>query len=429
MGGDAHTVIMRILFFTHYFPPEGNAPATRVFQMARRWVRAGHEVQVITGVPNVPTGKPYAGYRNQLYQVEVLEGIRVRRVWTCLAPNKAVVRRSLNYGSYFFSALVAGLCGPRPDIIVATSPQFLCGCAGATLAKIRRIPFVLEIRDLWPESISAVGAVQKKGVLRALERIERALYRSAARIVTVGEGYRDRLIERGVAPEKIAIIPNAPDVSVFAPRTPDETLRAEYGLIGRKICAYVGTIGMASGLQVVVQAAQQLKRANRNDWVFWLVGDGAIREELERETRVHDLTDYIRFAGLQPKDRIPNFLATADVCLVHLRRQPLFRSVLPSKMLEAAAMAKPIVLGVEGYAADLLRRMGAGIVIEPENETQLLAALDRFASDPIYSRRCGESGRSYVLEHFNLDRLATVYESLLRDLCAQAPSGTEVKNP
>lgn len=429
MDGDAHPLIMRILFLTHYFPPEGNAPATRVFEMARRWVRTGHQVHVITGVPNVPTGKPYAGYRNRLYQVEVLEGVRVRRVWTYLAPNKAVIRRSLNYGSYFLSALAAGLLRPRPDIIVATSPQFLCGCAGAVLAKARRIPFVLEIRDLWPESIAAVGALQRKTILRVLERIEHALYRAAARIVTVGEGYRDRLIERGVAPEKIVIIPNAPDVRVFAPRPPDETLRTAYELTGRRVCAYVGTIGMASGLKVIVRAAQQLKEANRNDWVFLLVGDGAIREELEREIRAQDLTDYIRFGGLQPKNRIPTFLATADVCLVHLRRQPLFRSVLPSKMLEAAAMAKPIILGVEGYAADLLHRMGAGIVIEPENETQLLAALDRFASDPTYSRRCGESGRSYVLEHFDLDRLATAYESLLRDLCAQAPSGTEVKNP
>jgi glycosyltransferase involved in cell wall biosynthesis len=406
---------MRILFLTHYFPPEGNAPAARVYQMARRWSLAGHEVEVITGVPNVPTGKVYAGYRNRLHQIEHMDGLLVRRIWTFLAPNKGILRRSLNYISYLVSAAIAGLCVRRPDVLIATSPQFLCGCAGALLSKCRRLPFVLEIRDLWPESIVAVGALRKNIVLRVLERIERWMYGRASRIVTVGEGYRNRLVERGVSSERIAVIPNAPDWKLFFPRPPDENIRKEYNLENRFICAYVGTIGMASGLQVVLRAARLLKQDQRNDVVFLLVGDGAIYPDLLLEAKNSGL-DNVRFTGLQPKVRIPAFLATADACLVHLKRQPPFRSVLPSKMLEAAAMAKPVILGVEGFAADLLTRMNGGLCIEPENERALITAVDRLRQNPEAARKMGESAYRYVREHFDLDRLAALYESVLREV-------------
>lgn len=406
---------MRVLFLTHYFPPEGNAPAVRVYQMTRRWVRAGHDVEVITGVPNVPTGKVYTGYRNRLHQIEQWDGILVRRVWTYLAPNKGVSRRSLNYLSYMLSAVTAGLFVRRPDIVLATSPQFLCGCAGAILSKWRNVPFVLEVRDIWPESIAAVGAVRKSLVLRMLGGLERWMYRRARRIVTVGEGYRDRLVERSVPAEKIVVIPNAPDEAMFFPRPPDEHIRREYHLGGRFVCAYVGTIGMASGLHIVLRAARLLKKDSRHDVVFLLVGDGAIYEDLRREAECDGL-DNVCFTGLQPKARIPAFLATADACLVHLKREPLFRSVLPSKMLEAAAMAKPIILGVEGYAAELLGRMEGGICIQPENEYALIAAIDRLRETPSWAQKLGESGYRYVREHFNLDRLAMLYEALLREV-------------
>ncbi len=406
---------MRILFLTHYFPPEGNAPAARVYNMARRWVRYGHEVEVITGVPNVPAGKVYPGYRNRLHQMEEMEGVRVRRVWTWLAPNKGTVRRSLNYLSYAVASVAAGLFVKRPDVLLATSPQFLCGCAGALLSRWRRVPFILEIRDIWPESIAAVGAVRKSFVLRQLERLEQWMYRRAARIVTVGEGYRDRLVERGVSAERIAVIPNAPDWDLFSPRPPDEEIRREYDLANRFVVAYVGTIGMASGLHVVLRAAAALKKQKRDDIVFLLVGDGAICDDLRRAAQRESL-DNVRFTGLQPKARIPAFLATADACLVHLKRQPLFRSVLPSKMLEAAAMAKPIILGVEGYAADLLAQMQAGIAIEPENAETLVAAIEQLAREPERAKQMGLAGYRYVREHFNLDTLAGVYESLLREV-------------
>ena len=405
---------MKILFFSHYFPPEGNAPATRVFQMCRRWVKAGHEVQVITCAPNVPAGKVYEGYRNRLIQHAVMEGIRVTRVWTFLAPNKGAFRRTLNYLSYFLSASVAGLFAPKPDLVVATSPLFFCGWAGAVASRLRRLPFVLEIRDIWPESIVAVNAMKPGPAIRSVAWLEKRLYERAASIVTVGDGYRTRLIERGVPATKIAVITNGVDRETFFPRSPDDDLRAKFGLAGKFVCAYVGTIGMACGLDVVLRAAARLKELGRNDIAFMLVGDGAVRADLQQEAEKQEL-DNVIFAGLQPKPLIPALLATSNACLVHLRKQELFRTVLPSKLFEAAAMARPVILGVQGSAAELLAAMNGGICIEPENDEELVAALLRWADDPSLARRSGESACRYVQEHFDLDRLAAEYVSLLEE--------------
>lgn len=404
---------MKVLFFTHYFPPEGNAPATRVFQMGRRWAKAGHQVHVVTCAPNVPTGKVYAGYRNRLVQRETMDGIAVTRVWTLLAPNKGTVRRILNYLSYLFSASLAGLFTEKPDIVIATSPQFFCGWAGAIASKFRRTPFILEIRDLWPESIVAVNAMKPGLAIRFLGWLERKLYASARLIVTVGDGYRARLIERGVPASKIAVVTNGVDRDAFTPRARDEAVSGRFGTAGRFVCAYVGTIGMACGLEVVLRAAARLKNSGRADIAFLLVGDGAVREELQAQAAAQGLENVI-FAGLQPKALIPSILASANACLVHLRRQELFRTVLPSKLFEAAAMARPVILGVEGSAAELLKRMEGGICIEPENDEQLAAAVVKLADDTGLARRLGETAHRYVSQHFNLDTLAADYLSLLQ---------------
>ena len=204
---------LRILFLSHYFHPEGNAPATRVTEMTRRWAAQGHDVTVITGVPNVPDGVVYPGYRNRWLQRETHAGVEVVRVWTYLAPNKGTARRILNYVSFMLTAALAGLFVRRPDVVIATSPQFFCGWAGVIVTALRRLPFVLEIRDLWPESIEAVGAMRNRRLLRFLEWLEQRMYAAASRIVTVGDGYRAKLIERGVDPERIDVIPNGVDLA------------------------------------------------------------------------------------------------------------------------------------------------------------------------------------------------------------------------
>ena len=400
---------MRILFFSHYFPPEGNAPASRTFAHCRRWVAAGHEVTVVTSAPNHPRGVLYPGYRNRIRQVEDWDGIRVVRVVTFLAANAGTWRRSLNYLSYMVSAVILGSLERRPDVVVATSPQFLCGWAGVLVSKVRRTPFVLEIRDLWPESIAAVGAIRSRMAIGLLAKLELAMYRSARQIVTVGEGYRQRLLERGADGARLAVVMNGVDGELFSPRDRDEQLAARVGVAGRFVVAYCGVIGMAHGLEVVLRAALHLReRPDGRQVVFLLVGDGARLDALKAMAE-RDGLDNVVFTGNVAKPCVPGLIALSDVCLVHLRASDTFTTVMPSKIFEAAAMAKPVILGVRGFAAEFVGTAGCGLCIEPENEVELVDAVLRLSADRSLCERLGNAGRDHVVRHYSRDELARDY--------------------
>lgn len=399
---------MNILFFSHYFPPEGNAPASRTWENCRRWVRAGHRVAVVTCAPNVPDGVVYPGYRNRLRSREEMDGIEVVRVWTYLAPNKGTARRILNFTSYMISAVALNLFRKKPALVIATSPQFFCGWAGLIFSRLRRVPFLLEIRDLWPESIVASGAMSNRRILRLLYFLARRMYAGADCIVAVGDGYRDNLIRLGVPPEKIGVVPNGADIEFFSPRPSEAGFRREFNLEGKHVCSYVGTLGICSGLEVVPRAARLLAQMGREDIVFLLVGDGAIRRDLEELCRREKLGNVV-FTGRRPKEDIPAILAGSNSCLAHLKKSELFKTVLPSKFFEAAAMAKPIIMGVEGHAAELVRRAGAGLCIEPENPADLARALIYLADHPEEAAGFGRSGRGYVARHHDRNILASDY--------------------
>lgn len=406
---------MRILFLSHYYPPEGNAPATRVSELAQRWVKKGHEVTVVTCVPNVPSGIVYEGYRNALRPQESYEeGVRVVRVWTYMAANKGAARRILNFLSYMISSVLFGLFERRPNLIIATSPQFFCGWAGVILSWFRRCPFILEIRDIWPESIVAVGAGFGSKTIRLLEFLESVMYRRSTRIVTVGDGYRTRLIEKGVSADKIEVVTNGVDQDIYQPRSEDVALKEEYGLEKKFVCSYIGTIGMACGLDVVSRAAKILNDHGEHHFSFLLVGDGAVREKLEQRCVEENLGNVI-FTGRRPKAEIPRFLSMSDVCLVHLKKAPLFQTVLPSKIFEACAMERPIILGVEGNAAEVVKAATAGICIEPENEDELVEALRTLYADPGLCRSLGKSGHEHVVTYYNRDSLAEDYLKIIED--------------
>ncbi len=402
---------LRILFLSHYFHPEVNAPASRLYEHGQHWINAGHDVTVICPVPSAPHGWPYKGYANSWWNEEMVAGIRVIRVWTFIAANKGKVRRTLNYLSYMGSTLFALLLVRRHDVLVATSPQFFCGLAGAVASLFRKERFVLEIRDLWPESIEAVGATSATLPIRVIERLARWMYQQAHHIVTVGEGYRQRLIEIGAAPpERITVIPNGVDFTVFQPPQGAPVL-ARFGLANRFVVSYVGTVGMAHGLDVVLSAAEQLR--GESHIAFAIVGDGAERARLEREADTRGLSNVI-FAGLLPKDDIPSVLSESAACLVHLRKRDLFKTVLPSKLFEAMGMRRPVLLGVEGYSKELLERAAAGIAFEPENGSALAAAVLRLAQDHQLGQTMGERGHRFVLQSYTRDALATAYAELLK---------------
>jgi len=403
---------MHILFFSHYFPPEGNAPASRVYELCKRWVKYGHDVNVITCVPNVPDGVVYDGYKNRLVQKEIIDGIRTIRVWTFITANKGTFRRIINYLSYMFSATLMGMFIKKPDIIIATSPQFFCGWAGSISSRLRRVPFILEIRDIWPESIVAVDAMKNGCLLQFLEWLEHKMYRVADHIVTVGEGYRQRLLEKGVSEEKITIVMNGVDRDMFHPRDPDERLAQKLNVQGKFVCSYIGTVGMACGLDVVLQAATKLKRMHRDDIVFMIVGDGATKAELEVQAEEVGLNNII-FTGRLPKTQIPSVLSITNACFIHLKKTDLFKTVMPSKIFEAAGMARPIIIGVEGFAESIIKQANAGIAIEPENDQQLVEAVIKLADDSTLQEQYGSSGLDFIVCHFNRDDLANDYLAIL----------------
>lgn len=406
---------MKILFFSHYFYPEGNAPASRVYEMAKEWVKSGHEVTVITCAPNVPDGIVYDGYKNRWRSKETIDGIEVVRVWTYLAANKGTFKRMLNFVSYMVMAIFAGLFRKRPDVVIATSPQFFCGWAGVIVSKLRRLPFILEIRDLWPESIIAVGANLGKRTIRILEKLEDWMYRSADQIVTVGEGYKQRLLEKRVPDSKIRIIMNGLNTELFVPTVPDQTLIEEWGLTGKFICSYSGTIGMACGLEVVIDAAEQLKKAGDNEVIFLLVGDGAHRADLEAQAKTKKL-DNVIFTGRQPKSLMPAFLSVSDVSLVHLKKSDLFTTVIPSKIFESAGMSCPILCGVPGFASKLVKDANAGLIFESEDAEGLLDGLIQLKTNNDLAKNLGKSGREFMLQHFDRKKLATDYLNIIQSM-------------
>jgi colanic acid biosynthesis glycosyl transferase WcaI len=404
---------MHILFLSHYFPPEVNAPATRTYEHCRRWAAAGHAVTVITCAPNCPDGVVYKGYKNRWRSRETVDGIGVVRVWTFIAPNKGFFRRIANYLSYMVSAALASLSVRGVDVIVATSPQFFCGWAGVLCRRLRRKPFVLEIRDIWPESIVTVGAMKKSLAIRFLERLEKKMYDAASRIVAVGEGYRERICSRGVDPEKVSVVTNGVDVSSFTPVMDTGPVKQEFRSEGKFICSYIGTVGMAHGLEVVLDTAERYAKEGKKDTMFWIVGDGAHREKLRKSAQERGLTNVI-FTGRQPKERMPAIISASGACLVHLRGSALFGSVIPSKIFEFMAMDVPIIMGVRGQALQFVLEAGAGVAMEPDSAESLARCIETVRA----KGRQAFPGREYAAKNFDRNVLAMKMLEILKSAAA-----------
>ena len=407
---------MRILFLSHYFPPEVNAPASRTYEHCRVWAAHGHEVNVLTCAPNHPVGKIYEGYRNRLLQRDAMAGIRVFRMWTFLAPNKGFLRRILNYSSYLVMATLLAPFLPRVDVVVSTSPQFFCGLSGYLVSRLKRVPWVLEIRDIWPESIVAVGAMKKSAWIRFLEWLESFAYRKADHIVPVTDSFCRHIEARGGAPGKIMVIKNGVDLAFFSPAASASDVAEELGLSRKFVVSYVGTHGISHGLETVLEAARLLR--NEPDIAFLLVGDGARREALLRQRDEMQLTNVIML-GQQPKVRMPGIWAATAVSLVLLRDELLFRSVIPSKIFESMAMQKPIILGVRGESQALLEASGAGLCIAPESATELAQAVRTLWTDTQRRAAMVQAGRAWVECNADRNRLAERYEGLLASVVAQ----------
>ena len=409
---------LNIVFFSHYFTPEGNAPASRTAEHCKRWVGENTDVvaTVITCAPNVPDGQVYPGYQNRfLPQRETIDGIDVIRVWTYIRPNPGRFGLIVNYLTYLVSALIACVfMVRRPSVVIATSPQFFCGVAGIIAGKLKRCPVVLEVRDIWPESIVTVGAIRRGIVIRTLERIERWMYRSANHVVTVGPGYRDNILSKVNVRDRISMVTNGVDPEQFIPDAGFSHLTERYDLADRFVCSYIGTVGRAHGLDIVVRAAERLREMNRDDIVFLIVGGGTKLQELRETISERKLDAWVKTTGRLDKSEMPDALAASDACLVHLSKVDLFEHVIPSKIFETMAMEKAIIMGVRGRARDIVMEASCGVALEPENDNQLFEILDRMAEDREAVQEMGRRGRDFVIKFFNRDELAADMLEIVR---------------
>jgi colanic acid biosynthesis glycosyl transferase WcaI len=416
---------VKILYVSQYFPPEMGAPAARAAELSHHWARMGHETSVLTGFPNHPTGVVPAEWQSRFHRLrctETVDGVSVERTWLWPLPNRKAHERIRNYASFCVSAAFSGLDLRKPDVVIATSPQLLCALAGWWIAFWKRVPFVFEVRDLWPESLAAVGAAGEGTLLhRTLKVIAGFLYRHADRIVVVSPAFKDQLIRHWSVPaEKISTVENGVEADLFRCDPAASGMRKELKLADRFIVCYIGTIGHAHGLETLVAAAVELQTALPNA-IFLLIGEGAERQRIMELAAARGLTN-VQFLGEQPREKIPVYISAADVGLVLLKKTELFKTVIPTKLLEYMACERPVVVAVDGLARRIVEEAGAGIFVEPENAEALAKALFDLSKDAGRRRQMGVAGRQYILQNFSRKKTAqdyiTVLETLLKSLDA-----------
>jgi glycosyltransferase involved in cell wall biosynthesis len=397
------------------------APAGRAAELSRLWVEDGHEVTVLTGFPNHPTGVIPEEYRSKFRRLvchEEINGVNIVRSWLLPFPNRKAYERMLNYSSFCVSAASTGMFLSQPDVVIASSPQLLVGLAGFWLARAKRVPFVFEVRDLWPESLTAVGMGDNYTLLhRALARTAGFLYRQAEKIAVVTPAFEDHLVKQwNVPPEKIVVLENGVQANVFRPQASSE-LRTKLGADGKVVVSYIGTIGMAHGLETLVEAASRLQHSTP-EVLFLLVGEGAEKERIISLVRSRGLTN-VRFVDQQLREKVPAYICVSDVCLVLLKKAEIFRTVLPTKMLEFMSCGRPVILGVDGQARQVMEAANGGIFVEPGSPDDLTRAISQLAAAPSLRETLGRNGRRYVVQHFSRQRTARAYLNMLEGLLGE----------
>jgi colanic acid biosynthesis glycosyl transferase WcaI len=410
---------MDILYVSQYFPPEMGAPAARAAELSYHWVSAGHQVTVLTGFPNHPTGTIPENYRAPLRRLvfhETVHGVNVVRSWLLPFPNRKSWERMLNYSSFCVSSALTGLQIPRPDLVIGSSPQLLVALSAYWIARLKRVPFIFEVRDLWPESLSAVGVGGENSLLhRLLRGIASYLYSRADQVVVVTPAFKQFLAEKYQVPiDKISIIPNGVETAHFSPEMKDEFLHRRLGIKSEFTVCYIGTLGMAHGLETLIEAARRLQ-ATHPQITFLIVGEGSEKQHLMNLANSLRLKN-VRFVDQQPRELVPQFVNASDAAAVLLKKSEVFKTVIPTKMLEFMSCARPLIAGVEGQAQELLQDAHAGICFEPGNVLALVDAILTLFSQPSLRESCGRNGRRYIIQNLSRKQTAFDYVNVLQNV-------------
>jgi glycosyltransferase involved in cell wall biosynthesis len=397
---------MRILYLSQYFPPEAGATQTRAYEMARKWVLMGHKVTMLTEFPNHPSGIIPPEYHGKLIERSTLEGIEVVRVWVLASPIKNFRNRMLFYLSYMLNAIIAGLflIRGRYQLIYASSPPLFVGGAALVISFFKRTRLVFEVRDLWPESAVALGELSNPRAISLATRLEEMCYRKASQVVVVTRGIFNRLLERGVPSEKLLFIPNGANIELFTFSSDGrERIRKELGLENKYIAIYAGIFGLAQGLETILEAAQLLKGITEIH--ILLIGDGPKKAEIISLANLYNLPN-LTLLPEKPREQIPDYLSAADVALIPLRTVEIFKGALPSKLFDAWACERPVILSIDGESREVVEMVKGGVFIPPEDPNKLAEAIIRLRKSPDETRLMGKNGLEYTKQNHSRETLA-----------------------
>jgi len=405
---------IKIVLVTEYFPPETGAGSNRAFEHCRFWSRKGAIVTVITGFPDYPSGIIPPKYRGRILYKENIEGINVIRTFTIAAPNRGFIRRVISFISFMISSIVQGslLVGTQ-NVIIATSPPFFVGISGYIISKLKNIPFIFEVRDLWPESIIQLGQLKNKVIIKILEWIELKLYQKSVRIISVTDSYVNFIHKKGIPKEKISVVKNGVNLEQFKPQPTNEELKRDMNLEGKFVVAYIGTFGLSHALDKIITTAHSLNEYREIAFLF--IGDGAEKANLISQAKNLNLRN-ITFIPSVPKEQLGSYYSICDILLVPLRKLSLFKTVIPSKIFEIMAMRKPIIISVEGEAQKIIEEANSGFFSEPENPVLLKEKILYAYKNPKILLEMANNGRKYVEENFDRSKIADEYKKIIGDV-------------
>ena len=360
---------MKIIFFTDHFYPEISAPAAHIFDRCRIWVKKGHDVTVITNFPNYPDGKVYSGYSNKIRKWEKIEGIDVLRVKTFITKNSGTYKRTLDYISFTFSSFLNSIFLKNPDIVMSSSPHIFVPIGALFFCFLRRVPHVLEVRDLWPESISATTNIKKASLIfKIFEILEIFIYKSSKEIIVFTKSFKKNLIQKKISEKKINVVINGANLELFK-RVKDPIIDENIDVKNKFVIGYFGTHGLSHGLNNVIEAAKILKNSNI---VFLFIGDGAKKNELVKNSQKNNLKNII-FLEKKKRESLPNYWSLCSAGLIHLKDDDFFKTVIPSKIFETMANGLPIIYaGPDGDGADLIRELDVGLISGSKKPIQLV---------------------------------------------------------
>lgn len=403
---------MKILLIHQAFVGPNEAGGTRHYEFARHLIQQGHEFTIVASNLSYLTGQRTVE-GNRLVQKEDIDGVRVLRAYTYPSLHKGFVWRIILFISFMLTSIWAGLRAGPVDLVMGTSPPIFQACSAWAVALLKRRPFLLEIRDLWPEFAIDMGVLKNPVLIHLSRWLESFLYARATHIVVNSPAYRTYLIEKGIAPEKVTLVANGVDTSAFSPLADGRAVRERYRLDGKFVVTYAGALGLANDIGTILGAAHRLR--DKFGIHFLLIGDGKERDNLEAQAKSLHLTN-VTFAGSHSKAEMPEFLAASNACVAILQNIPMFRTTYPNKVFDYMAAGRPTVLAIDGVIREVVETANGGVFVPPGNIEALANAILKLSQDREHAQAMGEAARAYVVENFDRQQQAVVFGSLVKQL-------------